>query len=97
MSIQADAAGFIAAYPEGSGETAGDGISGASRKRKLTAGFIRDLVGALEKAWFDRSFKVFMLQQFPNGAGKNGYRLACDAAMSSPHSLRLRPLHPEIW
>ncbi len=77
MSIQADAAGFIAAYPEGLGKPQAWHF-GSLAEAQADVQFIRDLVGALENAGSIDPKRIYVTG-ISNGA-EMSYRLACDAA-----------------
>ena len=77
MSIKADAAGFIAAYPEGLGKPQAWHF-GSLAEAQADVQFIRDLVGALENAGSIDPKRIYVTG-ISNGA-EMSYRLACDAA-----------------
>jgi polyhydroxybutyrate depolymerase len=77
MSVRADSAGFIAAYPEGLGKPQAWHF-GSLAEAKADVQFIRDLVGALENAGSIDPKRIYVTG-ISNGA-EMSYRLACDAA-----------------
>lgn len=77
MSVKADAAGFIAAYPEGLGKPQAWHF-GNFTEAKADVEFIRDLVAELEGAGSINPKRIYVTG-ISNGA-EMSYRLACDAS-----------------
>jgi len=77
MSVKADSAGFIAAYPEGMGKPQAWHF-GSLAEANADVKFIRDLVAALEGEGSIDGRRIYVTG-ISNGA-EMSYRLACDAA-----------------
>jgi len=77
MSAKADAAGFVAAYPEGIGNPQ-EWHFGPGEGAQQDVGFIRDLIGLIERSLPIDPKRIYVTG-ISNGA-EMSYRLACDLA-----------------